>query len=84
MLPRLQLKRVKSENEQLRTYSGYLQKQHMFMSTEANHWRTKCTGLEEEVSTLFQQLQQVVAIAAAVNPGILDAVAPPAAPQASH
>lgn len=44
------------------------------MATDIQHWQNKYTSANAEVTALFQQLQQVVALSAAFNPAILDAV----------
>ena len=62
------------ENEQLKKYSAYLQKQHVVMATDIQHWQNKCATTNAEVAALFQQLQQVVALSAAFNPAILEAI----------
>ena len=69
-----QLKRVTQENEQLKKYSAYMQKQHVVMATDIQHWQNKCATANAEVGALFQQLQQVVALSAAFNPAILEAI----------
>lgn len=51
-----------------------LQKQHLALTKDVQHWQGKYTSSKVEVDRLFQQLQQVVALSAVFNPTILEAL----------
>ena len=51
--------------------SGYLQRQHITMASDIQHWQDRFRQANADVDAIYQQLEQVVALSA-LNPAVLE------------